>query len=224
MQLKKTKVLIYENCELLSIGLKLLIEQSDEFEVLDSICDELYLLNIAEPNAPNIIFIDMNSLPPKTIGVLTKSLKDKFPNMKVLIFGVCWGDRGFSEFLNSGADGFCLRETLSSDILLALRSLQTGAVWIDKNLADSFKTNMVSKPVSEKSIVCACERHRLSTREAEVLTCIKDGCSNGQIARKLCLSPETVKTHIKHIFEKLSVKQRTEAVMEGLRRGLINTA
>ncbi|HVM97940.1 MAG TPA: response regulator transcription factor, partial [Candidatus Acidoferrales bacterium] len=110
-----------------------------------------------------------------------------------------------------GARGYILKATRLSAVADAVRAVARGGIWIDPSLPrkifDVFQTRAVG-PAAGPTAAAG-----LTRREREILACVAEGASNLEIARKLCISEQTVKTHLSRVFAKLNVKNRVGAAM-----------
>lgn len=145
---------------------------------------------------------------------LARQLKEEVPSTNIIFISSESTPEQLKELLASGAGGFCLSSTNPQTLNLAFQTVSLGGVWIDPIAAiNIFSANTVISTDDQ----C---HPRLSDREKEVLHLVAEGLTNQEIALKLWLSRETVKSHVKKIMRKLSVKDRTQAAVAALRLGL----
>src|SRR5262249_53579202 len=131
--------------------------------------------------------------------------------------------------LSAGATGYCLKDVDSERLRTAILSVASGDVWLDSRIAaqvmstevkaHELKESKITKGMSEETP----EYDVLSPRELEVLALLVDGFSNKKIAEQLYISPDTVKTHIRHIMEKLAATDRTDAAVKAVRQKLVRS-
>ena len=223
MRYKRTRILICVESELLYLGLSSLIAQIPEFEVIGFARSEEESIQYISSITPDMVIVDLAFTKIGAIKLIG-SIKKRSAQTRVLVLSHDTDADSFYSALKAGVDGFCRKESLSSNMILAMESVSSGGFWLDSGSTAYFKAGLASfgqvlqrKPEKQNQDL-------LSSREREVLDFVKDGLSNTEIAKNLRLSPETIKTHIKHIFEKLDVKHRTEAVVEAMKRGLISAA
>ena len=137
--------------------------------------------------------------------------------------------------LSCGADAYCLKDISISQLKNAINSVVDGGVWLDPRIAKTLIEVLPNSNVKEitssnakelverrKKAPAADNPFLLSDREFEVLALLVDGLSNQEIASRLFLSTETVKTHMRHLMEKMKVSDRTQAAVKALREGLIS--
>lgn len=223
MLAKKIRILICDDCELFSLGIKSIIEKMPDYETLPPIRNGHEAISAMESMPPDMVIVE-SDLPGLNGLKLTKFIKANYSNTKVLVVSRESHADSFYNALKSGADGFCLKQTMSTNMMLAIESVARGGFWADASATPYFKASISAHKMLNAENVKEMSTFALSARERQVLESIKDGLSNIEIAARLHLSPETIKTHIKHIFEKLAVRHRTEAVIEALKRGLISAA
>lgn len=226
--MSKKRILIAYHMELLYVGLKSLLEQCASFEVVAQARSDEEILQFGRQYSPELMLIDIDSLAFDGIPSIEK-LKSVNPETRILAMTERFDGDVVSECLAAGADGVCLKSIKPPQLISALQSLDLGCIWIDSCLAAKIKEFMAKKnaeaklaPASKGSAgtIFQC----LSKREMEVLELVARGLTNSQIAEQLKLSGETVKTHIRHIYEKLSVKHRAEAVVTAIKLGLVCAA
>ncbi|MBX9878935.1 MAG: response regulator transcription factor [Candidatus Obscuribacterales bacterium] len=146
--------------------------------------------------------------------LFAKTLKEEVPTTNIIFISSEPIPEQLRNLLRSGASGFCLNSTNPQTLNLAFQTVSLGAVWIDPIVA----TNIFSPNKAGSSEETS--QPALSDREKEVLHLVAEGLTNQEIALKLWLSRETVKSHVKKIMRKLSVKDRTQAAVAALRLGL----
>jgi DNA-binding NarL/FixJ family response regulator len=146
---------------------------------------------------------------------VTRTLKKKDPRIEVLIFTIFDEEEKVLAAIQAGASGYLLKGATAEKIAEAIQEVHKGGSIIQPSLARrllrQFRTGGEDPP-----------EVRLTPREKEILQIIAKGMSNREVAEILDLSRSTVRTHLEHIYEKLEVSNRTEAVTEGLKHGLID--
>ena len=138
----------------------------------------------------------------------TRAILGEFPTARIVMLSTYDGDEDIHRALEAGAKGYLLKDMLRTEVLNTIRAVHRGQKAIPAAVAARLAEYV--------------PRIQLSERELEVLGLVAKGLSNKEIARVLGRAEETVKVHLKNIFEKLGVEDRTEAVTTALQRGIIH--
>ncbi len=215
----KIRVFIVEKFELLRIGLQYLIEGASDMAVVGQAADASEALALICQASPHVIIV--GGLPDEESNHIARTLKAEFENLKVIVLARETDDFHIPSILETGADGYCINDASSNMLLMAVRAVSVGGSWLHPAIAEAVRAGCAR--VSGEALPRRPEPKLagLSPRESEVLLAMYEGLNNPQIASKLALKLETVKTHVRHIYEKLSVCDRTEALVKAVREGLI---
>ena len=161
---------------------------------------------------PDMVLMDIH-LPGESGIVCTARLKERLPDLQVIILTVYKDIELIFQALKAGASGYLLKRAPTEDILRALKEVRSGGAPMTGEIArlivQSFQT-----PSTRGS-----DMQGLTRRELEILELLAEGISNKEIATRIGISFETVRTHLGHIYEKLHVQGRTEAVTRFLKSG-----
>jgi DNA-binding NarL/FixJ family response regulator len=161
---------------------------------------------------PDVVLMDIH-LPGESGIVCTARLKERLPDLQVIILTVYKDIQLIFQALKAGASGYLLKRAPTEDILRALKEVRSGGAPMTGEIArlivQSFQT-----PSTRGS-----DMQGLTRRELEILELLAEGISNKEIATRIGISFETVRTHLGHIYEKLHVQGRTEAVTRFLKAG-----
>lgn len=217
-------VMIAEDHEFTRVGLKLSLEQASNLKVVGEASDGKTAVELAQKLQPDIVIMDIEMDEMNGIEA-TRLIRQNLPNCRIIMLTSHTSDEEIFAALGAGANGYCLKKTSSKDLLNVIRTVAGGAVWLDPGIANrvlcAYATGGPSaSPVRTRSRT---GNTSLSPRETEILRLVAAGLSNQQIAERLCIGLETVKTHMRHIMEKLMVSDRTEAAVKGMKQGLINS-
>jgi DNA-binding NarL/FixJ family response regulator len=216
------KVLIVEDNEITRGGLQLTINSFAGLEVIGTAADGLAGVDLAVKLAPNIVVVDIGL--PGVDGIeVTRRIKASRPEVRVITMSTQDTDDVLYAALSAGADGYCIKEISASQLEMALKSVANGAAWLDPAVSSRVLSAIASgvPPVVPDIAKAVRPESPLSQREADVLRLVIEGYSNQEIADRLGLSVETIKTHMRHIMEKLSVTDRTQAAVKAMRQGFI---
>lgn len=176
--------------------------------------------------APDVVLLDLGL--PQMDGIeVTRRLKASHPAIEILIFTIFDEEDRVLEAVKAGASGYLLKGATASRMLEAIREVKAGGTVIQPNLARRLLKHFRVGEPPPLATAPAPTRERgpapkpLSDRETEILQLIAKGVSNNEAASALKISKATIRTHLEHIYKKLEVTNRVEAVTEGLRKGLI---
>jgi DNA-binding NarL/FixJ family response regulator len=217
------RVLVVEDQpKILKAQIKLL-ETFDELEIVGEALSGESALEKVEECKPEVLLLDLGL--PQMSGIdVTKRVKATHPEIEILIFTIFDEEEKVIEAIMAGAAGYLLKGTPVEKIVEAIKDVKAGGAVIQPNLARALLRIINVKPPSDKPKAPGEKDtpHVLTDRELEILQIIAKGLSNNEAAKVLGLSKATIRTHLEHIYEKLDVTNRVEAVTEGIRQGIIN--
>jgi DNA-binding NarL/FixJ family response regulator len=200
--------LIVDDHEVVREGLRLSLSRAPHIRVIGEASDGISAVELAMRRKPDVVIMDVRM--PGMDGLeATKELMKRMPDAKVLIF-TAYSERSLlSRGLESGAKGYILKEAPHETLVRALEKVAGGDTYVDPALMPAF---LAGKDRDEM----------LTAREREILQLLADGMSNADVAGKLFISQETVKSHVRHILTKLEADTRTHAVAIALRDAIID--
>lgn len=204
------KVIIADDVELLRKGLKTIIEQDNEIQVCGLAENGKEAFDLCEKVKPDLVLMDMR-MPVCDGATATKLIKEKYPNVKVLVLTTFDDAETVNEALASGADGYILKSVDEKKITHAIKSALA-----DINV---FETTVFNKIKKVNSTVNT-ENLNISEREKEIIILVAQGLSNKDIAKKLYLSDGTVRNNISNLLYKLNLKDRTQLAVFAVRNDL----
>jgi two-component system, NarL family, response regulator LiaR len=220
----KTTILLAEDHEITRIGLKILLEQIPGMSVIGEAGDGLSAVQKVSELSPNVVLMDIG-LPGMDGIEATRVIKEQSAGTKVLVVTSHEEESTVFASFGAGADGYCSKDAPKERLAAAIKTVVDGRVWMDPRIASLVLTTfrrVSSGPQTDSgSQVPAVREPVLSEREMDVLRLVVEGMSNQEISERLAISPETVKTHMKHILDKLAVSDRTQAAVKALRDGLL---
>jgi DNA-binding NarL/FixJ family response regulator len=194
-------------------GLEWLLKSSSEFSCVASCKNAGEALRLLPKAAPQVILMDIN-LPDRSGIECAAQIKEMLPSTQVVMITVYDDDEKVFNALRAGASGYILKRTPPKKILQAIREVHAGGVPMSSEVARKL-LSVFREPAPAPT---QAEEQNLSPREQEVLELLSRGCANKEIADKLSLSIETVTWHLKHIYNKLHVRSRTQAALKFLSR------
>jgi DNA-binding NarL/FixJ family response regulator len=180
-------------------GIEVIARARDGEEALEKI----------EQRKPQVALVDVRM--PKLGGIeLTRRAQRSTPETSILLY-TGYGDRALlTEALDAGVRGFVLKEAPMDDLLRAMQSVASGGTYVDPVLAGTLAASSIGNKLPE-----------LTQRERDVLRLLADGLANEEIGKRLYISAETVRTHVRKAMDKLDADTRTQAVARALRDRLI---
>ena len=199
--------LIVDDHEVVREGLRLSLSRSPHIRVIGEAPDGATAVALTERRKPDVVIMDVRM--PGMDGLeATKQISEQTPDSAVLIF-TAYSERSLlSRGLESGAKGYILKEAPHDTLLRAIEKVAGGETYVDPALMPAFFTKD--------------REDMLTSREREILKLLADGMSNADVAGKLYISQETVKSHVRHILTKLEADTRTHAVAIALREAIID--
>jgi len=210
-----------------------LLEGSPHLEIVGTALSGETALEEVAKLRPDVLLLDLGL--PRMSGIdVTRRVKASYPEVEILIFTIFDEEDKVLEAVQAGASGYLLKGAPADKIVEAIKEVNAGGTVIQPNLARRLLRHFrVADPVAEgtsSSLPNAPppveseepQLRPLSEREKEILQLIAKGVSNSEAARLLSLSKATIRTHLEHIYRKLEVTNRVEAVTEGIRKGLIS--
>ncbi len=215
-------VVIVEDQEITRVGLKVILESTYGLKIVGLARDGEEAVAMVLERLPAVTLMDIG-LPILNGIEATKKIKAQDPLRRIIMLTSHDDDRHIFAALAAGADGYCLKEAPAKQVVQAIKAVNEGAAWLDPGIASRVLRAIANggKQKEECDNKTPLPPSTLSTRELDVLRLVVDGRTNQEIADKLVLSVETVKTHMRHIMEKLAVSDRTQAAVKAMRDGLI---
>lgn len=213
--MKKIRVCIFEDNEALRKSLSELISIDNELEFVGSFPNALHVLEEIKKNKPDVLLMDIGM--PGMTGIEAVALvRKKFPEIKVIMQTVFDDDNKVFQSICAGAVGYLLKKTPPLQILDSIKQAAEGGAPMTPSIAIKVLQLFRQHHVPKEN-----ETIDLSVREKEILTSLTKGLSYKMIAVEHSISIDTVRFHIKKIYEKLHVHSMTEAVSKALREKLI---
>jgi DNA-binding NarL/FixJ family response regulator len=203
------KILIAEDQRLLRQCFSEAIDTDPEMEIVATAVDGQEAVMLATTHTPDIILMDLN-MPNLDGAKATKIIKERLPEIKVLMLSLHDEPTKVAQAMKSGVDGF-----ISKDVDLDELTRIIKAIWKGEDINSPFLVNQQTDSSND------IKSYGLSDREIEALKLLVRGESNSEIAEKLCLSEHTIKKEFVNIFDLLGVKNRTQAAVKSVQLGLL---
>ncbi|HEY7590997.1 MAG TPA: response regulator transcription factor [Candidatus Limnocylindrales bacterium] len=221
---EKTRILIVDDHALFRVGIKNIIERESDFDVVGEADDSRSAVDRSLETSPDIILMDLSLPAPGGIET-TQRIKRELPSTGIIVLAVSEDEDALFDAIKAGAAAFILKDVGPDDLVTIIRRVVTGEYLInDKVFAKPSVASRVLKEFRELAVYgqeAAPIFAPLSPREVEILDNIAQGMTNKQVAYSLSISEQTVKNHMSSILRKLSVNDRTQAVVYAMRQGWI---
>jgi DNA-binding NarL/FixJ family response regulator len=222
IQMQKIRIAIAEDQELIRKSLSIVLGLEPDFAVVGLAENGRAAVELCEAGAPDLFLMDINM--PVMDGVeATRRIKERWPEVKVIILTTFQEVEYVLEALNSGAEGYILKAIDPQDLASGIRHVHRGETLIPQEMAKAIfsqftqgKTAAGHAPAAGKTV-----DYGLSERELQVLDGLADGLSNRQIAEKLYISEGTARNYISSIYSKMDVHNRTAAAKKAKEEGIL---
>jgi two-component system, NarL family, response regulator LiaR len=211
------KILLSDDHPLMRQALKDMLETQSDMKVIAEASNGEEAVNLAAKLQPDIVIMDIGM--PVLNGLeATRQIKDKFPNIAILVLTVHTDKEHVIGILEAGAAGYLTKMVCGDDVSRAIRAIVAGEAVLTPSILHQI---LRSVPRESAKNVPQGVGDKLTTRELFILKLAARGMSNKDIATQLNLSVRTIKAHLVDIFSKMGVCSRTEAVVTGLKAGLL---
>ena len=202
----KATVLLVDDHALLRTGVANIINQEPDLCVVAEAGDGVEALSAYERHQPDVTLLDLRM--PLMEGVeVVRRIRERDPGARVIVLTTYDTDDEIQRALKAGAKAYALKDISAEDLIACIRSVLAGRTYI--------------APAAAAKLAEGVTRVQLTPREMAALRLMADGKANKEIAAALDIGERTVKTHLGHLFEKLGVTSRTEAIKVANRRGLV---
>jgi DNA-binding NarL/FixJ family response regulator len=203
------RLALVEDHAALREGLELLLAKSG-CDVIGSADGERSGFELVEATDPEVVVVDVTLADGDGIA-LTRRLLEARPDRGVVIYTGSSDEEHLLDGLDSGARGYALKEGSISELVEAIRAVAAGGSYVDPRLAPS----LLSPKATQR-------QPSLSNREREIMSLLAEGLTGEEVAERLFLSAETVKTHVRNAMAKLEARNRVHAIAIALRQGEID--
>src|SRR3990172_522989 len=215
--MEKIRVVIADDHAVVRAGTRHILEQEQDIEVIGEARDGAEAVALVETTNPDVAIVDI-SMPVMGGIEATERIKASRPATAVLILTSYDDDRYVFALLAAGAAGYLLKDVPSAEVVRAVRSVHAGEPVLHPAIVKKVLARFAYEAQHREP--ARAEGELLTEREREILRLAACGLSNARIGERLFVSLRTVQVHLTHIFNKLGVGSRTEAVIVGLRRGV----
>lgn len=210
----RIRVLVADDHVVVRQGIRQFLEEANDIEVVAEAGDGAEALRLVESHQPDVAVLDIRM--PGVTGVeATRRIKERFPQVRVLVLTAYDDDPYVFALLQAGADGYLLKTASGAELVQAVRVVYKG----DSALSPEVAKKVVRQLARGGPEGASDQVEPLTSRELEVLRLAARGLTNQAIGLALGISHRTVQGHLANVYGKLGVSSRTEAVTEALRRG-----
>ncbi|HJX68588.1 MAG TPA: response regulator transcription factor [Candidatus Limnocylindrales bacterium] len=223
-RIEKTTILLVDDHTLFRVGVRQILEREPGFDIVGEADDTRSAFDLAVQLSPDIILMDLSLPAPGGIET-TQRIKRELPSAGIIVLAVNEDEDALFDAIKAGAAAFILKDVAPDDLVAIILRVAAGEYLInDKVFSKPAVASRVLKEFRELAIYgqeAAPIFAPLSPREVEILDNIAQGMTNKQVAYALSISEQTVKNHMSSILRKLSVNDRTQAVVYAMRQGWI---
>lgn len=215
------RILLVEDDELFRLGLRMRLQQETGLEIVAEAEDGETAVELANRYALDLVLLDVGL--PGIGGIeACRQIKQQQPELPILALTSRSEKPLITRLIEAGAQGYCLKGLASESLFLAMRSVAAGASWWDSTATTEIRAAMVRSPViSVAGKNTQSLENPLTKREQEILALIAAGKSNQEIGEILYIAPGTVRVHVHAILQKLEVRDRTQAAVLAIQKGLV---
>ena len=204
--LRPIRVLVVDDHPMLREGVMAVIEAQVGFQIAGEATNGAEAVEAYRKLKPDVTLMDLQ-MPGMSGTEAIEAIRSEFPDARIIVLTTYAGDVQALRALKAGAAGYLLKSALRKDLIDTIRKIHSGRKHIPPEIAEQIAFHAADESLSD--------------RETGILRLVSAGKANKEIARHLLISEETVKAHLKNIFAKLGVTDRTEAVITAARRGII---
>ena len=205
--IKPIKILIVDDHPIMRVGIEAIINSQPDFQVVAQAGNSAEALRMFAAQSPDLTLMDLR-LPDRSGVDTIREIRKISPQARIVVLTTYEGDEDIHQALAAGAQGYLIKGMPHDALVKALYRVHGGS---------RFLPNVVTQTLSSRV-----PGMHLSQREQEVLELLFAGKSNREIAKLLAIKEATVKSHVSVILLRLNVSDRTQAVVEGLKRGLVH--
>lgn len=210
------KIILADDHPIVRRGLRAVLEAEKGFTLIAEAGDGLEAVRMVENLEPDILIADM-MMPGLTGLEVTRQVKHRVPNTKVIILSMHATESYVLEALRNGANGYVLKDSAAEELIRAIQEVLEGRRFLSSQLSERAISSYIEK--AESSAVDSYDS--LTTREREVLKLAAEGSTNNEIAERLFISPRTAETHRANLMKKLNLSNHTELIRYAIRRGVL---
>jgi len=217
VNLKKIiRIVIADDHALFREGLRRVMEFEEDIKIVGEAKDGAETFELARRVKPDVILMDISLPGPNGIRI-TRQIKKRYRKVYVIMLSMYEDTAHITDSFQAGASGYVIKTSPSGELIQTIRSVFREGVSIPPLIE-----HKLLKGIRKPDFLSGTENVHLTKKEVKILKLVASGKTNKEIAKKLFVSEKTVKNHLNHVYRKLGVKNRAQAVVEGLRRDYIS--
>ncbi len=221
--MKNIQVMLVDDQSIIREGLRMILSLDDEIEIIGEACNGKEAIELVKNIKPDVILMDIRM--PIMDGVkATEIIKERYPDIKIIILTTFNEDEYIFQGLKNGADGYILKDVKSDDIVKGIKTVYSGNVLLQPEIAtkvvralkiDSMNNRQeeITRNENSNNIIIKGRFEELTKREVEIALLVAKGKSNKEISRELFIAEGTVKNHLTRILDKLELENRTQLAL-----------
>jgi DNA-binding NarL/FixJ family response regulator len=214
---EKNKIVIVEDHRLFREGLKSLLADKADFEIVGEAGDGLEAIRCVRKLQPTLLLLDLSM--PKMNGIsVMREIKGQYPDIKILALTIHESDQYVLEAFEAGADGYCLKDAGRNELMIAIDSVMQGKRYISPSISDNVLEGYLS---GRKKLKSETSWDTITPREREVLKLLGEGYQNKEISDMLHISVKTVEKHRANIMNKLDLHNAAALTAYAIEHGLV---
>ncbi len=213
-------VLLVEDQSLVRSGLRALLDKEADIRIVGEATDGEEAVRMVRELQPDLVLMDIKL--PKVDGIeATRQIKDGNGEIEVLVLSAYEDDESVFQAIQAGASGYVLKDITPANLVRAIRAVRSGMSTVHPGITRKLLERI--SLMSRARIPGAAPIHSdgLTAREVEILVGIANGASSRELAAKLFVSESTVKSHLRTIYRKINVRDRSQAVAYAIRKGFV---
>lgn len=210
------RVVVVDDNELFLGGLRMLLGLEEDIEVIGEAAEATAAVLVVTATVPDVVLLDVR-MPGDTGIEVCRTIKDVSPNSRIIMLTASDEEADLYDAVKSGASGYLLKDSSIEEVAQAVRVVADGQSLISPSMAVKLIDEFKQMSRTDRSTVPG---PRLTERELEVLRLVAQGLNNREIGRRLFISENTVKNHVRNMLEKLQLHSRIDAVMYAVRERL----
>lgn len=213
---KPYRIIIADDHSLIRKGLRTIIEIESDIQVIGEAGDGRELLDLLSSEQPDLIIMDISM--PRINGIeAVREVVEKYPGVRVLMLTMHRNSQYFYNAISAGAHGYLMKDDSDTELLTAIRTVQSGKSYVSPQLSNEVTDDMISAFRDHREIPII----QLTGREREVLQLVVKGYTSKKMADILCLSPRTVDHHRAKLLKKFKMKNTVDLVKYVVRNSIV---